>query len=252
MGRLDKNEIEGGGTGSFLGFSTASLGVKAMPDFDPEKFLNEPIYAFDFKFMVGDVEDFLEFSESNVEWQLRRELLSIQRRVENEEFEPGYKEHLEANAEHRFKVSLPLRIRYGALVALITSVEWSVSFAVGRLKKPLPEKTKGANATVHALKELEARLTMGAGELINDYEALVRVRDCIVHSAGLERDYKFREKLPAILGRLKGINLGNWHFLGTHICIEKGALNPYIEALAEHVAGLHKACDKNGLWRDDT
>jgi len=233
---------------SFAPHSLVVRRRKTMSDFDPEKFLNEPIYALDFKFMVGDVEDFLEFSESNVEWQLRRELLSIQSRAEREEFEPGYKEHLEANAEHRFKVSLPLRIRYGTLVALITSVEWSVSFVVGHLKKPLPEKPKGANATVHALQELEALLPMSAGELIKDYEALVRVRDCIVHSAGIERDYKYREKLPTILGRLNDINLGNWHFLGTHICIEKGALNPYIEALAEHVAALHKACDENGVW----
>ena len=94
-----------------------------MPDFDPEKFLNKPIYALDFGFMVGDIEDFLEFTESTVDWQLRREMLAIRRRAEVEEFEPGYREHLETNAEHRFKVSLPLRVRYSALVALTTSVE---------------------------------------------------------------------------------------------------------------------------------
>lgn len=38
-------------------------------DFDPEKFLNTQIYAFDFQFMIGDVKDFLEFSESNIDWQ---------------------------------------------------------------------------------------------------------------------------------------------------------------------------------------
>lgn len=223
-----------------------------MPEFDPEKFLNEPIYAWDFGFMVGDIEDFLEFTESNVEWQCRREMLSIQRRAETEEFEPGYKEHLETNAEHRFKVSLPLRVRYSALVALITSVEWSVGFVVGRLKAPVPEKPNNKNLTVHALSELECRLNMGADELVLDYEALVRVRDCIVHSAGLVRDYRYREQLPSILSRLRGIYLGNWHFFGKHICIERGALNPYIRALAQHVTALHEASHKRGLWRDDT
>jgi hypothetical protein len=217
-----------------------------MAEFDPEKFLSEPIYAFDFEVMVGDLADFLEFSESNVEWQLRRELLSVQQQADREDFKSGYKEHLEANAEHRFKVSLPLRVRYGALVALIASVEWSVAFVVSRLKAPLPEKPKSVNPTVHALRELEARLSMGATE------ALVRVRDCIVHCAGLERDYKYRDELPSIVGRLRGIGLDSWHFLGTHICIEKGALNPYIDALAEHIAALYEACDKRGLWRDDT
>ena len=223
----------------------------AMTDFDPERLLNEPIYALDFKIIVGDIEDFLEFSESNIEWQLRRELRAIQMRAEREELEPGYKEHLEGDAEHRFKVSLPLRIRYGVLIALITSVEWSVSFLAGRLKEPLAKTPRGVNATVHALQEFEARLSMRAGDLIEDYEALVRVRDCIVHSAGLERDYKYREQLPSIVDRLKGFTLGSWHFLGAHICIEKDALNPYIEALAEHVAALHEACDKKGLYCED-
>jgi hypothetical protein len=143
-------------------------------------------------------------------------------------------------------------VRYGALVALITSVEWSIAFLVARLKTPLPAKPTNRNATVHALCELESRLNMGATELVQDYESLVRVRDCIVHSAGLERDYKYRNQLPAILGRLRGISLGSWHFLGKHICIEKGSLNPYISAMAEHVSALHKACDEQGLWREDT
>ncbi len=119
-----------------------------MSSFDPDKFLSEPIYALDFGFMVGDVEDFLEFSESNVEWQFRREMISVQRQAASDALEPGYKEHLETNAKHRFKVSLPLRVRYAALVALITSVEWAIVLVVGRLRVPLPEKPKNANAIV--------------------------------------------------------------------------------------------------------
>ena len=209
------------------------------------------MYALDFKFMIGDVEDFLDFSESNVAWQFRREMLSIQRQAETGEFELEYRKHLEANAEHRFQVSLPLRVRYGALVALIASVEWSVVFIVGQLKVPLSERPRNQNLTVHALFELESRLGMGADKLLRDYESLVRVRDCIVHSAGLERDYKFREQLPKHLVRLCGIYLGNWHFLGTHIWIEKGALNPYISTMADHVSVLHQACHEKGLWRED-
>ena len=45
-----------------------------MPDIDPEKFLNTPIYDFDFQFMIGDVKDFLEFSENNIDLQYQREL----------------------------------------------------------------------------------------------------------------------------------------------------------------------------------
>jgi hypothetical protein len=95
-------------------------------DFDPKKFLDTPIYAFDFQFMIGDVKDFLEFSESNIDWQCRRELQAIAHRNDLDDFPQGYRENLESGAEHRFKVSLPLRVRYGALLALTTSVEWSV------------------------------------------------------------------------------------------------------------------------------
>jgi hypothetical protein len=48
-----------------------------MVEFNPEKFLDTPIYALDFQFMIGDVKAFLEFSESNIEWQYRRELQAI-------------------------------------------------------------------------------------------------------------------------------------------------------------------------------
>ncbi|MBL8529799.1 MAG: hypothetical protein JNL68_19125 [Burkholderiales bacterium] len=222
-----------------------------MPPFDPEKFLSEPIYALDFGFMIGDVEDFLEFTESNVEWQFKREMLSIQRQAETEQFEPGYREHLEANAEHRFKVSLPLRVRYAALVALITSVEWSLVTLIDRLKDPLSKKPEKTNGTVHALRELESRLAMGANQLISEFEALVRVRDCIVHSAGLERHYKFKAQLPEFLSRIRGIYLGSWNFLGKHICIDRGALNQYISGLAHHVTALHEACHKKGLLNED-
>lgn len=45
-----------------------------MPEFDPEKFLNTPIYAFDFQFMIVDVKDLLEFSASNIDSQRQCEL----------------------------------------------------------------------------------------------------------------------------------------------------------------------------------
>ncbi len=223
-----------------------------MSEIDLERLLSEPIHAFDFQFMIGDVEEFLDFSEGNIEWQFRRELQSIQRRAEAEDFAPEYKEHLESNAEHRFKVSLPLRVRYGALIALSTSVEWSVLLLVDRLKEGLRQKPTSLNDTVHALTELMDRTGLQRKEVLLDYEALVQVRNCITHSAGIEKNYKYRKKLPVALDRLSGFSLGNWHFFGKHICIEKAALNPYIEAMSKLVVELHKAAHEKGLLRDDT
>ena len=225
---------------------------KTMTDFDQEKFLNEPIYAFDFRFMIGDVEDFLVFSEANIEWQYRRELLEIKRRAETEDFEPGFRDHLETNAEHRFTVSLPLRVRYGVLVAFTTSVEWAVGYIVGRLKEQLSQVPNGTNQTVHYLLDLNKLTGLGDAELLQDYEALVNVRNCIVHSSGLVENYKFREELPTAISRLKGVHLGNWHFFGEHVCIERSALNPYIRGIADYIVKLYEACDKQGLWESET
>jgi hypothetical protein len=232
-----------------------SLLLVNMPEIDLERLLKEPIYASDFQLMIGDVEDFLDFSEINIEWQYRRELQSI-RRADLEGFPPeyrdGYREHLEANAEHRFKVTLPLRVRYGALLALTTSVEWSVQYLVKWLRQSISKKPEGHNCTVHALFELEKRTGIGKAGIVRDYKALVQIRNCIAHSAGIEKHDQHRRQLPAAVNRLAGFSLGNWHFFGQHICIEKRALNPYIDAMGELVVTLNKAAHEQNLLRNDT
>jgi len=197
--------------------------------------------------MIGDIGDFLDFSEMNIEWQYRRELLSIKQQAEAEEFPMGYKEHLEANAEHRFKVSLPLRVRYGAVIALTTSVEWSIGFLSKWLQSPLPTEPKGRNRTVHALIELNNRTVSNRSDLVSDYEALTHIRNCIAHNAGIEQHYRHRSSLIKSIERLRGFSLDNWHFIGKQVCIEEGALKPYIDELRQFIVTLHQACHEQGL-----
>lgn len=220
-----------------------------MQDFDPEKFLSTPIYAFDFQFMVGDVKDFLEFSESNIDWQYRRELQAISHRKDLDTYPSGYREHLEENASHRFHVSLPLRVRYAAVLALTTSVEWSVKFLNMRALAPVPEKRDGTNQTVRVLRELSARTELAAQSAIDDYEALINVRNCIVHSAGLLETYQFKDTLPASVDRLRGISLANWHFFGDQVCIDRGALEQYIDQMGKLIVDLHRSMHEKGLMQ---
>jgi len=215
-----------------------------MSNIDLQRLLSEPIYAFNFQFMIGDIQDYLDFSENNIEWLYRTELQSIRRRAEAGDFDTmphGYREHLEANAEHRFKVSLPLRVRYGALLALVTATEWSVAHLAHRLIKPFGTIPKGRNKTIHELDVLNERTCLGRDELIKDFEALVRVRNCVAHSAGLERDYKHRDTLLEAIQRLNGFSLAKWHFFGSHVAIDKGALDKYIQEIKVFVVDLHKA-----------
>lgn len=222
-----------------------------MPDFDLERFMNETYYAIDLQRMIGDIDNFLKFSESTIEWQYRRELQDIRTRAEFGEFSPEYKEHLETSAAHRFKASLPLRVRYAALIALITSVEWSMTFLVKRLKEPLCKTPKNCNETVHALKSLQRRTGVGSPELVDDYNALVQIRNCIAHSAGIKEHYKYREQLQSAVGSLKGFALDNWNFLGEQVCIEKGALTHYIQHFGEFIVALHKAAHEQCLLLDE-
>src|SRR5689334_8234085 len=82
-----------------------------MSETDLTDLLDQPIWAIDFQAMLGDVQDFLEFSEANIDWQYRSELQRIEREAklgflkdEYAEHEESYKRHLVQTAEHRFTV----------------------------------------------------------------------------------------------------------------------------------------------------
>jgi len=223
-----------------------------MSAIELERLLSEPIYAMDFQYMIGDIEDFLDFAERHIEWQYRQELRDIRRRADRQEFPREFREHLETTAQHRFKVSLPLRVRYGAVIALVTSVEWSVDFLVKRVRVPLSKKPEGRNKTVHGLFELQQRTGAGRADAVRDCEALVQIRNCITHNAGIEEHYQFRDQLALAVSRLSGFSLANWHLFGRHVCIEKGALNPYVREMGDLIVALHKAEHEPSLLHSDT
>lgn len=220
-----------------------------MAEFDIEKFLNTPIDAFDFQFMIGDVKDFLEFSESNIDWQHRRELQAIAHRKDFDEFPPEYRDHLEQNADHRFKVSLPLRVRYGALLAFTTSVEWAVGYLNRTSRSPVPDYRDGTNLTVKVLRQFSSQAAVDPGSVIENYEALVQIRNCIAHSAGVVATYRFKDDLPPAISRISGISIGNWHFFGDQVCVDRGALEPHIDQTAKLVVTLHTAMRERCLLK---
>ena len=223
-----------------------------MPNFDLERLINEPIYAFDFQRMIGDVADFLDFSEINIELKYRQELQGIHESDENGELPSEYREHLEENAKYRFEVSLPLRVRYGAVLSLITSVEWSVRIFEQWLKQPIcyENKPKGCNETIYAISELQNRTGISSADIVEDYKAFVHVRNCIAHNAGIEDRYKYQSDLVEAVNRLSGFSLDNWGFFGKQVCIQKEALTPYIEKIRDFIVICHESAEAKGLLRD--
>ncbi|RLJ20133.1 hypothetical protein DJ030_07570 [bacterium endosymbiont of Escarpia laminata] len=113
-----------------------------MKTFSSESFLNQKIHGLDFQFIIGDIEGYLKFSEIYIEWQLRRELMAIKRQAAVEKLSQEHLDHLETNAKHHFIVSILLRVRYGRLIAFITSVKWAIESIRNNLADPLPRVRK--------------------------------------------------------------------------------------------------------------
>lgn len=210
-----------------------------MSQFDFNTWLDTPLNAFDFRTMIGDVKDFLEFSELNLDWQFRRELQMISA-SNAEDYEPGERDALQESVEHRFQVSLPLKVRYGALISFITSVEWAMQILTEKAINKPPKPPVQRNITVHRLAELGSYAGLDVNRPVADFEALVIVRNCIVHSAGIEEQYKYRDSLAAAIDRLDGFSIDQWHFFGKHICISRCALEPYIENMTQVFVEIHR------------
>jgi hypothetical protein len=220
-----------------------------MTKFDTEEFLRTPIYAFDFQAMIGDILDFLDLSEKTIEWQHRAELQRLRRQSETEDFPEGYLDHLITNADHRFTVSLPMRLRFACLVSLCTTVEWEARLLSDRAALHIGKRPKKTNETVHTLARFDAVLSLGRRRAIDNYADLVTIRNAIVHAGGIERDYEYPRDLSAAVSALKGFSISRWHFFGPCVKIERGALEPHIEAMAKLIPAMWKEADKRGLLR---
>ena len=108
-----------------------------------------------------------------------------------------------------------------------------------------------AIGSVDYLFKLDHRAGLHETEILQGYEALVHVRNCIAHTSGLVKGYEHSKELPDDIKRLNGIYIGNWHFLGKYICIEGGALLPYIRSMANYIEHLYEACSNQELWKSD-
>jgi len=236
--------------GSVVGRSTRSLGVtEKMPGFDIDEFLNRKHFAFSFGALIGDVEDLLELSELNIEWQRRSAIQAIHRTPDLDSFPEGYLDHLLTNAEHRFTTSLPMRLRYASLLALVTTVEWEARVLCQYAVFPIEKKP--GNKTVHILRSFESQLILGFGPTIDDYENLVFVRNAVAHNSGVAPGYEFNGRpleaqLREAVDKLNGFSITNWHFIGDCVKIERGALLPYIRAMGNLLPRMWEEADKRG------
>jgi hypothetical protein len=208
----------------------------------------------------GDVTAFLDFSESNLSWQRERELRKAKHegdtaRFESEDahLEGQYRQHLIEGVEYWFDVSLSQRIRYAGLVAFVTSLEWSSKGLAKYFTKKRPKTPRSENRHVHFLAHLNELASSGFEIQIEELRNLVRVRDCVVHSAGfLEGEKRYDHDIRGAVKSLKGFSIWKENYLGTSIHIEKGALEVYAGKAKDWIPKLVERCVKIGLIRSDT
>ncbi len=214
--------------------------------------LDQTFFGLDTISMLGDVEDFIEFSESNIGWQKHREIGRAEQECNETEFddpreEAQYRDQILEGVKFRFEISLTQRVRYAALVALITTIEWVLLALKKRRSFEFPQKPHGRSDAVHILSVFNSRGALGLEQEITTLEALIFVRNCIVHSAGLLSSYKHEDDLRAALTTFSGVKVSDLHFLGDCIEIESGFLEKVILDLKRWLPNLDRVVSERGF-----
>jgi hypothetical protein len=216
-------------------------------------------YEYPFCMMLGDIHDFLEFSERNIEWQLLVVQQSIQRRTlesfgfDDNNLAQSEKNQLLETAEYRFTVALPMQIRYAALGALTNTTEWAARFFQSDWKPQLPTRPKNLrDSQVPAtllLAHFATTLSLAKPAILADYSHLVEVRNVVVHNSGVVRNLvKFKlQVLRTAIDALKGFSITDCHLVGKRVKIERGALDPYIEGMLQLLTDINTAANERGL-----
>lgn len=221
---------------------------------DLEVFLDKTFFAIDTFSMLSDIEDFIDFSESNIDWQKRREIRRIDIACDDEHFDNPQEEgqfHAQtiSGVHYRFEVSLAQRVRYAALVSLITTIEWVLFSLKSRSSIKIPKKANGTSDAVHLLIQFNQAASVGLSSKIQTIETLVQVRNCIVHAAGLLASYKYGPELRQRLSTYNGILVSGINLLGDAIEIEQNHLQRVVEDVKGWLPNLENAMQRKGLLR---
>ena len=219
-----------------------------------DEILNQTFFGLDTLTMLGDVEHFIEFSESNIAWQKQREYCCTERECDEEEFddpsvEAQYRDQMLEGVLYRFDVGLAQRIRYAGLTALITTIEWCLLSLRNRAAFIFPEKPNSRNEAVHILEVFNEKTALRLEPKVELLEVLIQVRNCVVHAAGLLDSYRFEQQLRPRLLVLQGIKASDINFLGESIEIQPGFLECMVADFREWLPSIERQASKKGLLK---
>ena len=151
--------------------------------------------------------------------------------------------------EYRFGVILKQRVRYAALTALITTVEWCLISLKKRASFDFPNNDVNENEAVYILKVFNNKMKLELESKVLLIQKLIQVRNCIVHAAGLLESchHKKVSNLRQSLESLHGVKASNINFLGESIEIEYGFLEGVIGDVRKWLPYLEKSAIEQGL-----
>ena len=222
---------------------------------DIEEFLDQTFLGLDTLAMLGDIEDFITFSEGNIELQKQRELCRATRESDEEHFDDQhfaaqYRAQTIEGVAYRFDVSLTQRVRLAALTSLITTIEWVLISLRNRATFEIPNKPIGKNLAVHLIEVFNQQASLDLAPQIQLIETLTQVRNCIVHSAGLLASYKHGPELRKRLSAFSGIKVSNINFLGDCIEIEQNYLQLLVKLAKDWLPSLERAMYEKDLLKN--
>ena len=218
--------------------------------FDSEKFLNTPMFALNQLSVLSDVLGFLKFSEDNIRQQKLIALQGVDKKISDSGLEEpeifGYRDHVLSSIDFRFDVALPMRVRYAALTAFTSTVEWAMT----RLEPtvPIPKKPKRISKPIHLLVVYAQRCGISLDREIRCLEFLIWVRNSIMHNSGVLKGYEHEQDVRAAIAAYQpNFIISDWHYIGDTVEIKHGALEPLIEAWSEIIRELYTIASQKKL-----
>ena len=207
-----------------------------------------PYDLWDFEFQFTDLLDFLEFSESNIEFQRKTKIQNLQRMAKQKNLEYAeYAAELQ-NIEGRYDISLARNLRYSVLISLASTVEWISEFLNSHVAEEIPDnlRPRCQNKSIYRLNTLILRANCEHHNL-DTLEKIIKIRNCLIHSLGSVKYYEHREEIKNIISTLNGFNISDSHFIEEVIEIDKGAIEQIISETQSWVTGFIDECRQKAI-----
>jgi len=214
---------------------------------DIKEFLNKPMLIFDMETQFSDLLDFIEFSEHNIEWQKRGQLQHLKRESKRLNLDGDEYFTKLQYIEYRYDINLVRKVRYGALIALVTSIQWITNSVKNRLTWEIKDTPKHVNYSVHIISEILNQYGDSVKHNLEKIEGVIKIRNCIAHSGGIVDGYKFQDEIECIVSNMDGFSISTEGIPSDVIDIEKGCVENIAIEIKTWLIPLINDCITKGI-----